>query len=66
MKKLLSATALPPAPEIINERPEGMDFKEYKERLKEMNQKLRKRRKGFLVFLANEVLFDDKGRPYGM
>lgn len=59
------STVLPPAPEIINERPVNMTFKDYQIARKASNQALRDRKKGVLVFLANEMLLDDKGRPIG-
>lgn len=60
---------LPPAPEIITARPEGMSDMEYKLARKESRRKITKRLKnGFLVWLSNEVLFDDHQppRPIGM
>jgi hypothetical protein len=59
------STVLPPAPEIINERPDTMTFKDYQIARRASNQAIRERRKGFLVFLANELLLDDKNRSIG-
>jgi hypothetical protein len=59
------ATVLPEAPNPVNERPEGMSYQAYCELRKSVNATLRSRKKGFLCFLANEMLLDDKGRPYG-
>lgn len=69
MKKLKTATVLPPAPDIIVDRPEGMDYEEYRKLRKESNQKIKDRLKtGFMVHLSNEILFDERQppRPIGL
>lgn len=67
MKKLQTATVLPQAPAPVNERPDGMSFEDYKKLRKETNKTIRDRvKKGFLVFLSNEILLDAQNRPVGM
>lgn len=67
MKKLQTATVLPPAPMPVNERPDNMSFEDYKKLRKETNKAIRDRvKKGFLVFLSNEVLLNDRNQPIGM
>lgn len=58
-----NATVLPPAPEIINERPKKMSFEQYKINRAAMNKAIRDRLRGFLVFKSQELILDQQGRP---
>lgn len=59
-----NATVLPPAPEIINERPKKMTMKAYRAARTAMNKAIKARlQKGFLVFKSQELILDQQGRP---
>ena len=58
-----NATVLPPAPEIINERPKKMTFEEYKKASTAMNKAIKQRLQGFLVFESQTLILDKQGRP---
>lgn len=59
-----NATVLPPAPEIINERPKKMSFEAYKAARTAMNKAIKERlQKGFLVFKSQELILDQQGWP---
>ena len=58
---------LPAAPDPVNARPEGMSYEEYRTLRKETNNAIKNRlKKGFTVFVSNEILFDSAGRPVGL
>lgn len=50
--------------QIITKRPEGMSYKEYRQRRKEFTNWQRKRRKhGVLVYLASQIITEET--PFG-
>jgi hypothetical protein len=56
-----NALVLPPVPEIVNERPSDMSMEEYRVRRSESNKQIKERtKKGFLVFLSQEFLLNEK------
>jgi len=58
-----NATVLPPAPDIINERPSKMSFEQYKTARTAMNKAIKQRlQKGFFVFKSQELILDQQGR----
>jgi len=58
-----SATVLPPAPEIILERPKKMSMEDYRKARTAMNKAIKARLRGFLVFKSQELILDQQGRP---
>ena len=61
-----NATVLPPAPVIYNERPNKMSFEDFKIARANMTKAIKARLRGFLVHLANELMFDELGKPVAM
>jgi len=58
-----SATVLPPAPEIILERPKKMSMEDFRAARTAMNKAIKSRLRGFLVFKSQELILDQQGRP---
>ena len=46
--------------QILNERPEGMVFEEYKERRREQREALKKRLRGFVAWKSKGVFHTDE------
>ena len=54
--------------EILNERPEGMNFADYKIHLKEQKAWLKKKKEGVLYYIASDIFYapEDEARLFGL
>lgn len=54
---------LPAMPNLLNERPKGMSFTDYKQNLKIQREQIKQRKKGFLFWASNGI--GDTTKPIG-
>jgi len=54
--------------EILNERPEGMSFKDYRTYLKEQKAWIKKKKEGVLYYTASYIFYapEDEARLFGL
>jgi len=65
--QLKDSTVMPKAPNPVNERPSTQTMKEYREERRSYKQAIKDRlQQGCLVFLSQEILFDELGKPVAM